>query len=275
RFNRVDGIWRFLQPGRAQALERFMREYETIRAAESRGSQDPAYYRALPFADLTGRFTTDWQVRAKSYQALVNNLIVPLEPTRTPLRILDLGAGNSWLSYRLSKRGHTLAAIDLLVNAHDGLGARTRYDVEFTSIQAEFDCLPLAGKQVDLAIFNSSFHYSTNYESTLSAVLPVLVPKGAVVILDTPIYSNADSGSHMVAEREAQFTQAYGFPSNAIASENYLTYDRLKVLGRNTGITWEMYKPYRGWRWAVRPWIARARHRREPAEFLLIIGRVS
>ncbi|MGB8646578.1 MAG: hypothetical protein WCF84_15165, partial [Anaerolineae bacterium] len=42
RFNRVDGIWRFLQPGRAQALERFMREYETIRAAESRGSQDPA-----------------------------------------------------------------------------------------------------------------------------------------------------------------------------------------------------------------------------------------
>lgn len=271
-FRSVDGVWRFLLPGRGQALAQFMREYETVRAAEERGSDDPAYYRALPFADLTGKFASDWRIRASSYQALIARVIAPLE-RGAPLSLLDLGAGNGWLSYRLARRGHHVAAVDLLTNVRDGLGAYVHYDAPFTPIQAEFDCLPLADNQFDVAVFNSSLHYSVRYETTLQEALRVLRADGVLVILDTPTYQDAESGAQMVAERQAAFERAYGFASNALASENFLTFDRLEQLGRNVGVAWQLMRPFRGWRWALRPWLARARRRREPAEFLLIAGR--
>jgi len=269
----VDGIWRCLRPDRVASLEQFIHEYETIRQAEGRGSADPAYYRQLPFADLSKRFSNDWKIRAASYRSLVAHLIAPLESARRPLKILDLGAGNGWLSYQLAKRGHTVAAIDLLTNANDGLGAHVHYDVSFTPIQSEFDLLPLVDQQADLVIFNSSFHYSPRYETTLAEALRVVNETGDVVIIDTPIYSNASSGAQMAAERHAQFQSKYGFPSNSIASENFLTYQRLNELSLNLGIDWQTRKPFRGWRWAMRPWWARVRGRREPAEFLLISGK--
>jgi ubiquinone/menaquinone biosynthesis C-methylase UbiE len=186
--------------------------------------------------------------------------------------VLDLGAGNGWLSYQLSKRGHTVAAIDLQTNKSDGLGAYAHYDMPFTSIQAEFDHLPFIADQCDVAIFNSSFHYSTQYKTTLTESLRVLQPNGRVIILDTPIYFDAASGAQMVTERQAQFQRAYGFASDAMPSENFLTYRRLNELGLACGIEWQTFKPFRGGRWVVRPWIARLRRRREPAEFLLIVG---
>ena len=84
-----------------------MRDYESIRRAEGRGSDDPAYYRALPFEDLTDRFRSDWQIRATSFRALVRHVLEPAEARqRGPLRVLDLGAGSGWLSNRLAQRGH-------------------------------------------------------------------------------------------------------------------------------------------------------------------------
>ena len=45
------------------------------------------------------------------------------ERTERALRILDLGAGNGWMSYRLALQGHLPIAVDLLTNDRDGLGA--------------------------------------------------------------------------------------------------------------------------------------------------------
>src|SRR5512136_2860815 len=73
------GIWRFLTPDRQAYFERFMREYQTVRQAERRGSTEAAYYRALPFVDLSGRFTTDWQIRARSFSAFQREVLLPLE----------------------------------------------------------------------------------------------------------------------------------------------------------------------------------------------------
>jgi len=38
-----------------ESRQRFLEEYRQIRYAEGRGSDDAAYYRALPYRDLTGR----------------------------------------------------------------------------------------------------------------------------------------------------------------------------------------------------------------------------
>jgi SAM-dependent methyltransferase len=261
-----------LRADRVAFFHQFIREYETIRRAEGRASADPAYYRALPFHDLSGRMPREWSIRAAGFRALVARVIAPSESSQ-PLKILDLGAGNGWLSYRLAQRGHIVAAVDLLTNAEDGLGTHIHYDAAFTPVQAEFDALPFTREQVDFAIFNSSLHYSTDYAATLSEALRVVRPTGRVVVLDTPIYCDGSSGVRMVAERQAQFQLKYGFPSNALKSENYLTYDRVQELGQELGIEWQAIKVFRGWRWALRPWVARARGQREPAELLLMVGR--
>jgi ubiquinone/menaquinone biosynthesis C-methylase UbiE len=268
-----DGIWRFLLPGRQAYFDRFIREYQIVRQAEQRGSTDAAYYRALPFADLSDKFTSDWQIRARSFRAFQREVLQPLEhDVQRPLHVIDLGAGNGWLSYRLAQRGYVIAAVDLLTNPLDGLGAHVHYDAAFTPAQAEFDRLPFVENQIDLVIFNASLHYSTHYATTLREALRVLKLAGQLVILDSPVYRSPGSGAQMVRERETAFTRTYGFPSNALPSENYLTDQRLRDLAETLHLRWTFIQPFYGWRWTLRPLKARLLRRRGPARFAVIVG---
>src|SRR6185295_14499000 len=94
---------------------RFMHDYETIRQSEGRGGDHADAYRALPYA-VTGRWSADWAIRASSFETLIERIIAPRE-TSVPLSILDVGAGNGWLSNRLAGRGHHVAAVDLQTNS--------------------------------------------------------------------------------------------------------------------------------------------------------------
>lgn len=265
-FRQVDGVWRFMLPERELHYARFISDYERVRRFEGRFSAEASYYRALPFQDLSGRFSADWKIRAASFLALQN--ILPGNST-----ILDLGAGNGWLSHRLVLSGHTLYAIDLLVNADDGLGAWKHYESTFTPIQAEFTALPIPDSSVDVVVFNASLHYSERYEHTLAETLRVLTPQGLLVVMDSPVYKDEESGKSMLVERKVNFLARYGFASDAIQSEGFLTYDRMHALGQSLGVRWQHVLPFYGLRWALRPLIARLRGGREPAQFGLWLGR--
>ena len=266
-FHKVDGIWRFLLPERMEYYARFIRDYETVRRFEGRGSADESYYRTFPY-----HASSDWKIRATSFNAFVKQVIIPFEKNKRPLQILDLGAGNGWLSNQLASRGHSVAAIDLTINNFDGLGCHRFYDSTFLPTQAEFDYLPFPDKSVDIVLFNASLHYSVNYEQTLFEAQRVLDMGGKLVVLDSPVYRDAGSGRSMVREREEQFTKRYGFASDSLQSENYLTYQRMDELAANLGIPWRHIHPFYGIRWALRPMLACLRGRREPAEFGLWVG---
>lgn len=272
-YRQVDGIWRFLLPEREAHFSQFVAEYEAVRRAEGRGDPDPRYYQALPYADLSGRFSADWRIRARSYDALERQVVQPLARSRRrALVALDLGAGNGWLSNRLALAGHTVAAVDLLTNPFDGLGAHVHYAGDFTPVQAEFDRLPFVAGQADLVVFNGSFHYAVDYKLTLAEARRVLRRDGRLVVMDSPVYRDGASGVQMVREREAHFKAEYGFASNSIPSENYLTFARLAELAAALNLNWNLVRPAYGWRWRLRPWKARLLRRREPAEFVLAVG---
>lgn len=273
RYRSVHGIWRCLLPETEASVHQFIKEYETIRKAEGRGSADSEYYRALPFQDLNGNLAGDWQIRARSYQALLEHVLPRLEDTnRGPLHILDLGAGNGWLSNRLSQSGHYLAAVDLTINDFDGLGAHIHYETSFTPVQADFAQLPFVSNQVDLAIFNASFHYAAGYAQVLQEVLRVIDYHGLIVIMDTPVYRSESSGEQMIRERQALFRQQYDFPSNSLPSQNFLTHSRLEDLSHSLGIHWQMIQPDFGLSWPVKRFLSRLRARREPASFPLLLA---
>jgi SAM-dependent methyltransferase len=238
-----------------------------VRHAEGWGSSEASYYRALPYVSSSDPFASVWRIRAASFHALLREL-----PRGKRLRVLDLGAGNCWLANQLALRGHDVAAVDLQVDALDGLGAARHYGVAFTLVQAEFDRLPLASSQADLVVFNGSLHYSTDLHRTLQEVLRVLAPGGTIAILDSPMYPTAASGKQMVAERASRFQRQYGFTSDALASEHFLTPARLAELGASLGIRWRTIRPWHGWRRALLPYWARLRGARQPAQFPLLLG---
>jgi ubiquinone/menaquinone biosynthesis C-methylase UbiE len=271
----VDGIWRFLLPESEAHYARFIADYETVRRTEGRGSASADYYRALPFKDLSGRFQADWHIRARSFRTLVKILTHLQNPLERSLKILDLGTGNGWLSNRLSAQGDRVIAVDLLVNEQDGLGAWKYYEHSFTPVQAEFNHLPIMDRFADAVVFNASFHYSEDYVTTLTEALRVTSRAGLIIIMDSPVYRRAASGEKMVAERQSQFRAKYGFASDNLQSEDYLTYARLKELAQQLNLKWRFMTPFYGLRWMFRPLISAVLRRREPAKFHLIVGKLT
>lgn len=255
------------------ARNRFLEEYRCIRHAEGRGSDKSSYYRALPWCDSRDSNAAMWAMRAKTYSYFLRHVLQPLEArVHRPLDVLDLGAGNCWLSHRLSLRGHRPLAVDIFTDERDGLRAARHYPKPFPLIESDFDHLPLAPESYDLAIFNASFHYSVNYPETLSEVRRCLRPHGLFVILDTPIYRLKAHGARMVKEKHAGFEKQYGFPSDALPSVEFLDFAMLRVLKETLQIRWRTLKPWYGWRWHLRPLNAFLRRRRPPSKFWVLAG---
>jgi SAM-dependent methyltransferase len=249
------------------ARRQFLEEYGKIRSAEGRASTSGDYYRALPFADLTGRNTAQWRIRARSFRYFVRRILPP-----QPCGVLDLGAGNCWFSNRLAEMGHRPVAVDIFADAQDGLRAARQYSAEFPVIEAEFDALPFGSGRFDLAVFNSSIHYSQDYRRTLAEALRCVRPGGQVVIVDSPVYSRREHGERMRAERRATFERRYGFSSDALGSVEFFDLGMLDQLSRELSLTWKVHRPWYGWRWLLRSPIARLRGRRPPSQFWILVG---
>jgi len=270
------GIVRALPAERVAYYTRFMEDYERIRAAEGRGSESEEFYLGLPYKDITGRNSKQWLIRARSYDYLTQHVLQQI-PQKNGGRILDLGAGNCWMSFRLALAGYHPFAVDLLSNDRDGLGAAAHYQGRlpepFLRFQAEAARLPFQDEQFDAVVFNASFHYSEDYEFTLREAFRCVKSGGLVIISDTPWYSREESGRQMVSERRAAFAHHYGTASDSIKSLEYLTDGRLRLLEEQLSIQWEIHSPRYGIKWAMRPLVAKLRRKREPSRFRIYVTR--
>src|SRR5246500_4881661 len=234
-FSEVNGICSALPPEREAIFQQFVQDYESVRAKEGRGSRDDDYYLALPLEDLTGRNVWQWRIRARTFRFMERHLLPKMESSYPRgFDVLDVGAGNGWLSYRLARRGHRPVAVDLLVNDTDGLGAARHYfhvAPPFLRFKAEMDCLPFMPAQFDVVIFNASLHYSVDYGRTLREALRCLRRGGHLIVADSPVYASEESGQKMLQEKRAAFNRQFGFGSDSIPSREYLTRDTLNYLG--------------------------------------------
>jgi ubiquinone/menaquinone biosynthesis C-methylase UbiE len=275
----VNGILRALSPESKAHFEQFVRDYQVVRTKEGWGSPTPDYYLALPFEDRTNRHNWIWQIRRRTLHYLQNHVLPEIAGTRSSgCHILDIGAGNGWLSYRLAKLGHNPIAVDLLDDDIDGLGAARHYLAHlpegFPRFQAEMDRLPFVSGQFDITIFNASFHYSSDYEKTLREAMRCLRRPGYVIVADSPFYWREESGQRMLEERRAAFGRQFGVRSDSVQNREYLTPKTLKELSEHLGIQWIVRKPWYGVQWALRPTKAWLLRRREPSKFYLLLFKV-
>ena len=272
------GVWRTMTTEQRRQLAPFIRDYEFIRRKEGRCSYDPAFYLALPYADLTGNFSDQWRVRANSFRYLERRLLPQISKEYgDSLRILDIGAGNGWLSYRLTLAGHRSTAVDLCTNNFDGLEAASPFATVlerfFPRFQAAMDELPFEDAQFDVAIYNASLHYSTNYVRTIREAIRCLRAGGVIFVVDSPSYTSHQAGEAMRVERTRHCEAEFGARGRTVPSREYLTPEDLVELS-TLGVRWTRHLASYGLRWRLRPWIARLMRRREPSQFYLYEGRL-
>lgn len=254
-----NGIWRLHNPIEAQRA--FLEQYKAVREAEGWGAPSADYYLNLPWVSPTDPQYARWRVHATSFKRLLSLL-------GREQRILDVGAGNGWLSYQLTRRGHMVAALDLNDDDRDGLGAHKFYPLHYDCFQADFDRMPFADSQFDAVIFNASLHYAREPLETLREVAHLLKREGKVFVIDSPIYNQPESGERMMDEKAKEFRTRHGFEMTR-DSTGFLTFDNFAPQKGN----WIWYESRPTLRWGLRPWRARLRGQREPAHFGVMAGR--
>lgn len=264
-YEQSGGIWKFLTAARAAQYEKFLQEYHLLRAAEGWGSSDSAYYRSLPHVPRSDSQYPIWRIVAKNFPRLLD-LVANAKPTF----ILDVGAGNGWLSYQLTRRGYHVAAVDISTDARDGLGAASNFEVSFERYQAEFDRLPFDDAQFDLVLFSASFHYSHDLAKTLLEAARVLRPTGKIIIAATPLYRSPVSGAIPAVEREQKFKRLFGVAQDSRVT-GFLTEAQLGQLADEAGLDVHISHADSHWlKQLRRNWIQR-RTGREPARFPLVV----
>jgi SAM-dependent methyltransferase len=268
-FGYENGILDILSNEDVEHFDAFLKQYESVRSSERWGDGSAEYYQNLPFRDITGEHNFEWRVKCASYYELFKQL-----KHRQASTVLDVGAGNCWLSYRLWNEGFTGAATDIRVDDYDGLAAVSRYWDSATGwprMRTSFDTPGFAPGQFDSVIFNASLHYAADPVKTLRNFLPLLSEHGALYVIDSPVYQNADSGRQMMKEREREFLRKYDIRMTDDTQSYYLTFEQIGHIAIELGLHLKSATPKYGLKWQLRPVIATILGRREPASFAVHI----
>jgi hypothetical protein len=102
------------------------------------------------------------------------------------------------LSYRLAQIGYQVLAVDASRDVDWGLGAAERYylpQVSFQPILGDLEQPPLRAGKLSLIVFNASLHYASDLEGALGRAATALQRDGRIIIVDTPIARQPQSGT--------------------------------------------------------------------------------
>lgn len=269
-YDRRDGIWQFLLEERNPRLDAFARQFRAVRQHEGRGRDSSDYFRSLPWVPADDPFAGEWRIRRESYRHLLRRAF----STRPqPATVLDLGAGNGWLSNRLSTLGHHVVAVDTLTDPVEGLGMIRQFATAIVAVRADFDALPFAPGQFDVVVFNASLHYAPDPRASLTGARPMLAMGGTLVVMDSPMFRTDPDGAAMVADSVRRLTSDNGFREFVQPGRGYLTFGSLAASAGALQLQSE-FIPSRGpVAWRVRRHLARFRLRRQPAAFGIWMAR--
>jgi ubiquinone/menaquinone biosynthesis C-methylase UbiE len=190
--------------------------------------------------------------------------------------VLDVGAGSCWASVRLAEAGHDAVAVDINLDADDGLHAAPRLLAPgrlLERAEAEMSALPLEPQCFDAVIACASLHYATSLPRTLLELRRVVRRDGALLVLDSPVYRRRPDGEAMVEQRMRRHAQRYGVGIPRESQSGYLVLGELPETFASAGWRLELH----GWpswpRERLRDVVELARHGRRTARFPILLAR--
>jgi SAM-dependent methyltransferase len=263
-----EGIPRLLEPSRVAEVSAFLAAYGRVRQREGWAVESADYYRNLPFQDVSGKHAAEWSARTFSFGRLLAKLSAHAKGRG--LRVLDLGAGCGWLAARLAESGHHALAIDLDPGPH-GLGAARHIrsdDAFFARVQGDLRGLPVADASADVVVLNASLHYAQDPGAVLRDVRRVLVPGGALAVIDSPTYPS-EAERQRAAEASARYYASQGEPELARSYRGLVRGEVAAALEGFDSVDEETTRPVAWWRAAA----GKLRRGYTPAYFSLFWAR--
>jgi len=163
----------------------------------------------LPDIELSHSHYKEWQIRKRSSE----RLIAYLANKNKPLRILEIGCGNGWLSSKLSAIANT-KVIGLDINQVEILQAKRVFkkdDLEF--IWDSFSPKMFSQAKFDIILFAASIQYFPSLKGILQNALTCLTEKGEIHIMDTHFYKPGKIDS--AVRRTENYYTTLGYPEMA------------------------------------------------------------
>ena len=182
----------------------FEQLYCSLREKEGRIYTDEQLLQ-LPGIEKDHPHFAEWQLRKESYLRLENYL----RKRVFPVKILEVGCGNGWLSHRLSLlQGSDITGIDInnieLQQAKKVFGHLSNLRFINTTVDA------MEPGEFDHIVFAASIQYFTSPAETLLTAMQKLRPQGEIHILDTYFYKEKEIKE--AKKRTVDHFERLGFP---------------------------------------------------------------
>ena len=183
----------------------FAAQYFQTRLKEERILSDQEV-RQLPSVPVSNTHFKEWKLREKSTE----NFIHYLENKKRPLKILEVGCGNGWLSATMASiKESQIKGID--VNEFELTQAKqvfsNLHNVEFCL--TPFDAA-LIDDSFDIIVFAASLQYFESVPSVIEHAKKRLKAGGEIHIIDTLFYKPAEIDS--ARKRTNAYYSSIGFP---------------------------------------------------------------
>lgn len=202
-----DGIPRLLRSEDQERFKKMEAELDRFWHLEGWVVSNPRDMWGIPYKPPLTKQWLSWKVKARSLDRL-KQILVPEEY----ITVLDAGAGNCWLSFRLAQCGHSVLAMDTNVGLATGLSAGAIYlqKVDFDRVQGSMTSPPLKPASFDAVVCSSSLHHLGNPREPLRILSELLRPRGLLVVLNSPIHRDPGSSRRAEAERRSYLREKVG-----------------------------------------------------------------
>lgn len=175
----------------------------------------------LPDVDASHIHCSEWLIRKRSSM----RLIAYLQKKKRPLKILEIGCGNGWLSSRLSAIPNT-TVIGLDINEPEINQAKRVFKKDnLNFLTGTFTPELFAGQQFDIILFAASIQYFPSLKDILQKSLCCLTEQGEIHMVDSHFYQPSEVKN--ATARSIDYYTNLGFPEMAAHYFHHSTADLL------------------------------------------------
>ncbi len=178
-------------PERLKPDSLFEKRYIELRFKEQRIYSDEELLQ-LPAVPKDHIHYHEWLVRKSS----CNRLLHYLEKKRLPLRMLEVGCGNGWLSSLLATVPHSkVVGTDINFTELQQAARVFSHIPNLLFIYADVESEILEKMEFDCIIFASCIQYFASVSAVVKQAFQLLKPGGEIHILDSPFYKPAETAA--------------------------------------------------------------------------------
>jgi SAM-dependent methyltransferase len=191
--------------GEETGSRRFQDLYLALRGLEKRMYPDEVLLH-LPEPGPGAHHQEEWRIR----KASCRRLVAYLQRKQRPLKILEAGCGNGWLSNRLSGlRTAQVTGLDINLPELEQASRVFAHKQNLRFVHGDLWSGIPQGERFDVIVFAASLQYFRSLPAVIDQAIELLSNKGEIHIIDTHFYP--EKALELARQRSAAYFLSMGF----------------------------------------------------------------